>query len=105
MQVHQVAFASLAAAFVLAAGPAAARTCTAPGHPSCTITCSGGCAALYVEPNGPCRTMCSGAAKTAPAAAGAQQTLDASGMSAKEIMDFLQGKKAEPMSKVPQQKK
>ena len=34
-------------------------TCTAPGHPSCTITCSNGCGAIYVEPNGPCRTFCS----------------------------------------------
>jgi hypothetical protein len=34
-------------------------TCTAPGHSSCTITCSGGCIALYYEPNGPCKTACS----------------------------------------------
>ena len=37
-------------------------TCTAPGHSSCTITCPNGCIALYYEPNGPCRTSCSGSA-------------------------------------------
>ena len=37
-------------------------TCTAPGHSSCTITCPNGCGAMYTEPNGPCRTMCSGSA-------------------------------------------
>lgn len=34
-------------------------TCTAPGHSSCSITCSDGCYALYSEPNGPCTTGCS----------------------------------------------
>jgi hypothetical protein len=34
-------------------------TCTAPGHPDCTITCSNGCGAIYTEPNGPCSTFCS----------------------------------------------
>jgi hypothetical protein len=34
-------------------------TCTAPGHPSCTITCTNGCGAIYYEPSGPCRTWCS----------------------------------------------
>lgn len=36
------------------------NTCTAPGHPSCTITCEHGCIALYYEPDGPCKTQCSG---------------------------------------------
>lgn len=36
------------------------KTCTAPGHSSCSITCPNGCIALYVEPNGPCETRCSG---------------------------------------------
>ena len=37
-------------------------TCTAHGHPDCTVTCQNGCAALYVEPNGPCYTFCSDSA-------------------------------------------
>ena len=42
-------------------------TCTAPGHPNCTITCPAwGCIALYFEPDGPCRTMCSGVAGRRP---------------------------------------
>jgi hypothetical protein len=36
----------------------AMSTCTAPGHPSCTITCPQGCGAIYDEPNGPCNTFC-----------------------------------------------
>lgn len=48
--------------FIGVSNVARANTCTAPGHPSCTVTCPAGCAALYYEPNGPCRTMCSGAA-------------------------------------------
>lgn len=38
------------------------KTCTAPGHPSCSITCPNGCIAMYIEPNGPCETRCSGGA-------------------------------------------
>lgn len=34
-------------------------TCTAPGHPTCTVTCPNGCGAVYAEPNGPCSTFCS----------------------------------------------
>lgn len=36
-----------------------ADVCTAPGHSECTITCPAGCTAQYVEPDGPCSTMCS----------------------------------------------
>jgi len=36
------------------------KTCTAPGHQDCTITCKNGCIALYYEPDGPCKTKCSG---------------------------------------------
>lgn len=38
---------------------ATAKTCTAPGHSSCTITCPDGCGVLYEEPNGPCHKFCS----------------------------------------------
>lgn len=38
----------------------AQQTCIAPGHPECTITCDGGCIALYWEPDGPCSTLCTG---------------------------------------------
>jgi hypothetical protein len=34
-------------------------SCTAPGHPDCTINCSNGCIALYIEPSGPCYISCS----------------------------------------------
>lgn len=34
-------------------------TCTAPGHPECSITCSGECYAAFVEPDGPCVVGCS----------------------------------------------
>lgn len=34
------------------------HTCTAPGHPSCTITCPQGCIAIYNEETGVCRTTC-----------------------------------------------
>ncbi len=36
------------------------NTCTAPGHSSCSITCSDGCYAIYSEPDGPCSTGCTG---------------------------------------------
>lgn len=49
----------LAGASLLFVPDAFALTCTAPGHDQCTIACPGGCIAYYVEPNGPCRTMCS----------------------------------------------
>jgi hypothetical protein len=38
-----------------------AKTCTASGHPTCTVSCPAGCAVLYKEPNGPCYKTCSGA--------------------------------------------
>ena len=44
---------------LIVVGRADALTCTAPGHPTCTITCRAGCGAKYIEPNGPCRTICS----------------------------------------------
>ncbi|MFP3588571.1 hypothetical protein SCB29_33805 [Paraburkholderia sp. SIMBA_055] len=38
-------------------------TCTAPGHPSCTITCSAGCGAIYSEPDGRGTTICANSAE------------------------------------------
>jgi hypothetical protein len=35
-------------------------TCVAPGHPTCKITCKKGCIAYFLEPDGPCKTLCSG---------------------------------------------
>lgn len=100
MRVIQLAFASAVAAFILPVGGAVASTCTAPGHPSCTITCPAGCGALYSEPNGPCRTMCSGSAAKA---GDAKAAVGSSGLSSKEMMDLLAGKAgtATPMSKAP----
>jgi len=34
------------------------KTCTAPGHPTCTITCPKGCIAWYDERNKRCVTSC-----------------------------------------------
>jgi hypothetical protein len=51
--------------------PTHADTCTAPGHASCTKTCPDGCGALYVEPNGPCYTICSEASAAEKARGGA----------------------------------
>jgi hypothetical protein len=65
-----------------------AETCTASGHPSCTITCPAGCIALYWEPNGPCRPMCSGSAvKGSPIAS------DVRGLTASEVQKLLKSKK------------
>lgn len=80
-----IGFSSLG--LVLATSQVRADTCTAPGHPSCTISCPAGCIAMYYEPNGPCRTMCSGSMKiegTGPAA-----SVDAKGVNAPEIEHLL----------------
>jgi hypothetical protein len=60
------------------------QTCTAPGHPSCTITCPNGCIAGYTEPSGPCRTQCSGSAST-----GRSVDIEARGAFASHIRKFL----------------
>jgi hypothetical protein len=39
-------------------------TCTAPGHPSCKITCPKGCGAIWSAKYG-CRTICTGKAADA----------------------------------------
>lgn len=39
-------------------------TCTAPGHPSCRITCPKGCGAIWSKKYG-CRTICTGKAADA----------------------------------------
>lgn len=44
--------------FLFCLGFAKADVCIAPGHATCTITCPKGCGALYVEPEGPCKTIC-----------------------------------------------
>jgi|GEM_PF-6641831 len=75
----------------------ATKTCTAPGHPTCTITCPNGCIAGYTEPNGPCRTMCSGSAATPDAAT---MSVGASGLSLKELQETL----ADPETKMQEMK-
>jgi hypothetical protein len=49
-------------AVLLLFGPLVARanTCTAAGHPACSIKCPDhqGCAAIFREPEGPCKTAC-----------------------------------------------
>ena len=39
-------------------------TCSA--GPGCSISCPGGCGAVWVEPNGPCYTFCDGDSVAAP---------------------------------------
>jgi len=74
----------VASILLSSAGASHALTCTAPGHSSCTITCPGGCGALYVEPNGPCRTFCSSSATTSGAA-----SMSTSGVSMEELIETL----------------
>jgi hypothetical protein len=69
------------------AGAAHAERCSAPGHPSCSISCPGGCAAVYEEPNGPCETFCNDN-KAATARAGEFQ-----GLSAAQVQRLMSGRK------------
>jgi hypothetical protein len=60
---HNSRFIAILSAWFLA-GPAHADTCTAPNHPTCSITCpmghsQAGCAAIFIE-GGACRAMCAG---------------------------------------------
>lgn len=68
-----------------------AKTCTAPGHPTCTIVCPGACAAGYLEPNGPCKTACFGG--PIAAAAADASSIEAQFMTAKDLAEFLRAKK------------
>jgi hypothetical protein len=70
---------------------ASAATCTAPGHPSCTITCPDGCGALYHEPNGPCRTFCSSAAKAEKEKS--STSVEANDLSPAEVEKLIKGEK------------
>ena len=72
------------------------QTCTAPGHSSCTITCPDGCGALYVEPNGPCRTFCSGRADMPSDAV----SFGGAGMTLEELQQLL----ANPQSTMEEMK-
>jgi hypothetical protein len=47
--------------FVMLSPVAQAATCTIQDHPTCTISCTAGCIASWVEPKG-CATRCSEAA-------------------------------------------
>jgi hypothetical protein len=49
---------------MLQSTPGNADTCTAPGHSSCTITCTGGCGVVYSEPSGPCHAFCDRSTKS-----------------------------------------
>jgi hypothetical protein len=67
-----------------------ARTCTAPGHPTCTITCDDGCAVLYEEPDGPCRSMCSGDDDALRKTKKRTHSIDAKDLTAQQIRSLLQ---------------
>ena len=72
-------------ALVIIPPEAQAATCTIEDHPTCTISCTAGCIATWVEPEG-CATRCSEAAgvKTVK-----MIILDAS---SKEVGNFLRSK-------------
>jgi hypothetical protein len=65
--------------------PAFALTCIAPGHPTCSMTCPGGCIAVYHEPNGPCRMTCSDTK-------GAKSAVEAAEASHNDLRRFLNQK-------------
>jgi hypothetical protein len=69
-------------------GAAHAERCTAPGHPSCSISCPGGCGAVYEEPNGPCETFCNDSK-----AAASTRTGEFNGLSAAQVQRLMSGKK------------
>lgn len=60
-------------------------TCTAPGHPSCTITCPNGCGAIYTEPSGPCSTFCAGSADLPELDPNGKYSVNLNGVSASGI--------------------
>jgi hypothetical protein len=66
-------------------------TCAAPGHPSCTISCPNGCGAIYDEPNGPCRTICSGSADIPELDPQGKYSVNFNGMSAGGIKKIFGG--------------
>jgi hypothetical protein len=74
---------------LIIAGTAHASTCTAPGHSSCSISCPGGCGAVYEEPNGPCETFCN----DNKAAATSARTGQFEGLSAAQVQRLMSGKK------------
>jgi hypothetical protein len=74
----------LAGAASLGSVAVAAKTCTAPSHASCTITCPAGCGAIYLEPDGPCSTFCSRAPKATRKKPGV--SIDVDGVSKDELM-------------------
>lgn len=51
-------FAAIYFLVTLSTVPSHAMTCTAPGVPSCTISCFGECAAVYNKANGTCKAQC-----------------------------------------------
>jgi hypothetical protein len=74
---------------LMIAGAAHASTCSAPGHSSCSISCPGGCGAVYEEPNGPCETFCN----DSKAAIASSRTGQFEGLSAAQVQRLMRGKK------------
>jgi hypothetical protein len=50
----------IASSILFSTALADAKTCTASNNQQCTITCQYGCIAIFVNPNGPCKTECVG---------------------------------------------
>ena len=63
-----------------------ASTCTIEDHPTCTITCTAGCIATWVETEG-CATRCSPAAPE-----GKKAKIVVQNASSKELRQFLKSK-------------
>jgi hypothetical protein len=66
---------------------AQASTCTIEDHPTCTITCTGGCIATWVNEEG-CATRCSPGA----APGGKKAKIVIQDASSKELRSFLKSK-------------
>lgn len=64
-------------------------TCTVPGHSSCSITCKGGCMAVYVEPDGPCRTRCTKGKAFEKLPDGINFSISISEMPASDVVEIL----------------
>lgn len=67
------------------------RTCTAPGHPSCTITCPQGCIAIYNEETGICRTTCGPSDAPTEWTGSAHVSIEAHDASSEDFASLLRG--------------
>ena len=65
------------------------KTCTAPGHPTCTITCDRGCIAIYYEDTGKCVTACSTSVELIELSEGSRLSITIQDLEAKDVARLL----------------